>query len=957
MNNKFVLVGVGPHAKRIYLKLLKKYGCDLQLIIDLKSKKEDIENALKEKDIKCPNFYYLDDDVKDNDWFSKNDESEIIRLLKRLNITHAIISTEPKAHYSYAKLFLKQNINIILDKPLLVEKGLISSTKATSLMLNKTKDLYEAYLKVYNKINFSLMCQRRYNSGYIYIKNLISNVKKEYNLGINSIYITSCDGMWNMPDEFFYRENHPYKYGYGKLMHSGYHQVDLLLYLLQDIDYDKIKIKSSVFTPKDFFKYIDSSRYDALFHKQCNYEQYMEQNVDDFGELDFHSLIEFKNENYNSCIAELQLLQSGFSRRAWTELPYDTYKGNGRIKHEFININIGPLVNIKVLAFQAKNNNEDNDGIEYGQNNNFEIQIYRNSQLIGEKTVEIVKLDDLIKKENDFVDYNDSFKEECFKDFINNRKGKSDLLSHYKTMELIKKLYDSTHMPTKTQKFEKFELNKYLLTIDSEGTLRKNQEINVSIENSLQLLDSNNFIIAIASGLPNHIINRIFKNKNYIRYMVISNGSYILDNKNKKVIGYYPMDQKVLEYLCKYHEEYNYDINVTIKDNELTTSLDFVDENIEFVDFNDILFVAKDFCQIRIKIRQNSKVDLLTKFKANVSNYKHLTSTDLKKYEELLYENNDTTIKDYVKYLLIKEFCGKITDDLKDYISIGNCSPNFEIYNSDDELTWFSINKKGINKGTGLEKLAKYLNVPMINTIAVGNDYNDISMLNKAYLKFCLSNKIIKDKSFIFVKPNQMSFLLTLLESFINNHLNLNDFLSYIKNVDFDIPFLGKITDSNDVLVKPLTRYSARGFLKSEDKIAVFFKERINEFKLPGGGILIGETPTQAFEREIFEETGCLIENVKLIGYIEENKSKTNFRQISFIFTSTVKEDTGTSHLTFEEKENDSKVIFRDYESACKLIAECKNKLVNFCEESLYQEQFLLLRDEKILKYFEDKKK
>lgn len=957
MNNRFVLVGLGPHAKRIYIKYLKKYKCDLQLIIDLKSKKDDIERTLKEKGISCSNFYYLDDELKDEDSFLKKDKMNIEDLLKRLHITHAIISTEPKSHYCYAKLFLKNKINIIMDKPLVVEKGVISSSKSTSFMLNKIKDLSKAYLKIYDEINFSVLCQRRYNNGYIYIKNLISSIKKEYNLGINSIYITSCDGMWNMPDEFFYRENHPYKYGYGKLMHSGYHQIDLLLYLLDDVDYNKIKIQSSVFTPNDFFKYIDGNKYDHLFKKNCNFEQYLNQNVDGYGELDFHSLIEFKKDNYNKCIAELQLLQSGFSRRAWTPLPVDTYKGNGRIKHEFININIGPLMNIKVLAFQAKNDKENNTGIEYGENNNFEIQIYRNSQLIGGEPIEIIKLDNLIKKEVDFVDFNDYSKEECFKDFINNRKGKSDFLSHYKTMELVKKLYDSTHTTTKTQKFEKFEFNTYLLAIDSEGTLRKNEVINHSIEERLQSLDSNHFNIAIATGLPNHIIKKFFKNKNYIRYLILSNGAYILDKSNNKVVGYYPMDNKVLQYLYKYHDEYNYDINLTIRDNELTTSKYFVEENIDYVSFDDILNQATDFCQVRIKIRQDSDINLLSHFKNNISNYKYLTKEDLKQYEELLNKNNDNETLEYVKYLLIKEFYKKIAKDLKGCISIGNYSSNFEAYNSDSELTWFSINKKGINKGTGLVKLSKYLNVPITNTIAIGNDYNDISMLDNAYLKLCILNQNIKVKNYIIVKLEQLKFILTLLEFFINNHLYLNDFLLYIKGIDFNIPFLGEITDSKEKLIKPSTRYAARGFLESDGKIAVFYKERINEFKLPGGGIWNGETPTKAFEREILEETGCLIENVKLIGYIEENKAKTNFRQISFIFTSTMKENTGTNHLTLEEKENDSKTIFKTYDEAYKLIEECKDKLTNCKEEKLYQEHFIMLRDEKILKYFKDKRK
>lgn len=56
---------------------------------------------------------------------------------------------------------------------------------------------------------------------------------REYNIPITYIDIYHNDGMWNMPSEFLERENHPYKYGYGKLFHSGYHFIDLVAWLME----------------------------------------------------------------------------------------------------------------------------------------------------------------------------------------------------------------------------------------------------------------------------------------------------------------------------------------------------------------------------------------------------------------------------------------------------------------------------------------------------------------------------------------------------------------------------------------------------------------------------------------------------------------------------------------------------------------------------------------------------
>ena len=44
-----VLVGLGPHAKRIYLPYLKKHRIPLQLVVEIESKEEETKNILFEK--------------------------------------------------------------------------------------------------------------------------------------------------------------------------------------------------------------------------------------------------------------------------------------------------------------------------------------------------------------------------------------------------------------------------------------------------------------------------------------------------------------------------------------------------------------------------------------------------------------------------------------------------------------------------------------------------------------------------------------------------------------------------------------------------------------------------------------------------------------------------------------------------------------------------------------------
>lgn len=52
----------------------------------------------------------------------------------------------------------------------------------------------------------------------------------------------------------------------------------------------------------------------------------------------------------------------------------------------------------------------------------------------------------------------------------------------------------------------------------------------------------------------------------------------------------------------------------------------------------------------------------------------------------------------------------------------------------------FEFNPYGIDKGTGLEELSSILNIDVKNTIAIGDNYNDLSMIKKAGLGVCCPN-------------------------------------------------------------------------------------------------------------------------------------------------------------------------------------------------------------------------
>ena len=170
--------------------------------------------------------------------------------------------------------------------------------------------------------------------------------------------------------------------------------------------------------------------------------------------------------------ANLNLLHYGFSRRGWFETK-DFYKENGRIRHERINIQVGPLMNIQIHSYQAKEIKDRIDIIDEldtGGLEHFDIDIYRNVDLIGGKPFERIRLADLYDKnifKSNFSGYNEYSREEFIKSFFENDNCISDLQTHELAIEILysasKIMYDKNNGKTQIENINipKYGKDKY----------------------------------------------------------------------------------------------------------------------------------------------------------------------------------------------------------------------------------------------------------------------------------------------------------------------------------------------------------------------------------------------------------------------------------------------------------------------------------------------------------------
>lgn len=439
------LVGIGPHAKRIYLNYFKKHRANLTLVVELNSQKEIIRKYLDENGFKNTKIFTIDDSLKDDDHLPQEISSNLLAVCTTLDITHIIISTEPKAHFMYLEFALKNDINVLTDKPITVTKNMTS--------LNSIKKVRKQYYEIlelakHSKGSCKVMCQRQYHRGYEKIKEILEKVVDEYKVPITNIEIFHSDGAWEMPHDLE-KENHPYKYGYGKLFHSGYHFIDLLsdfIKINDSLSGNKSIVRgdvySTVITPNDEMNFINIEDYKRLFKEQ-NIPSYYDENpkprFDKFGEKDYHGLLTFyNNDGFPITTASLNLLHNGVSRRSWVETK-DFYKNNGRIRHERINIEIGHLLNIQVHSYQSKeicdrtSNEEEVGGLEH-----FDIFFF-NNPLIDTKPFKEIHLGDLYteKEKEKFLGYNELSREIFINNFLNDKNCKGDIRDQALAIEIL----------------------------------------------------------------------------------------------------------------------------------------------------------------------------------------------------------------------------------------------------------------------------------------------------------------------------------------------------------------------------------------------------------------------------------------------------------------------------------------------------------------------------------------
>ncbi len=390
-------IGVGFHARRIYvpaiLRLAERFPVLLCAAVDTMAQKPVLDAYIKTLSTNLEMVYLS---PTDDHSLSAEAKASLDSLVKRLDINAVIISTDPTTHFMYAQWALEQGLHILMDKPISTRAFVSSSIKEAEGLVEDYDDLLKTYsqLQLRKETIFSINVQRRYEIGFRKVFELIREVGERFNAPVTSIQSMHSDGVWIFPDEIVDQTSHPYRTGYGKCSHSGYHIFDIIwqFYLasgLKDKRADAGEVMTSFLGARGLLKQFNIADYESYFPGYSNLPHRSEAELaelfENYGEIDAFSLIRLLKDNETICNISSNLIHNGFSRRSWEVSNPDLYKGNGRVKHQSYTIQQGPFQNIQIHQYQSEANHDTNAKKDYllGGNNHFEIYVFRNAGMFG----------------------------------------------------------------------------------------------------------------------------------------------------------------------------------------------------------------------------------------------------------------------------------------------------------------------------------------------------------------------------------------------------------------------------------------------------------------------------------------------------------------------------------------------------------------------------------------------
>ena len=420
-----ILIGCGPHYRKRYHQVLEDTEATISLLIDLQDQKETILPFFEDKKLKPKNTLFLDEPFRNS--FSPE---QLDALVKEIDLSPAdavLLCTEPKVRKSYVLWALEHNLPLFMDKP----HSAFSSPERRDTLLLDYEEMMRSVEKA--KVDVVVSCERRGHLGYLWLKDYLLQLIQEENVPITSINIHFANGNWVTPSEYLHQEKHPFKYGYGLLLHSGYHYIDLLSSLIslnqsEPIHYD---LKAMATTPQDLLSNLDEG-------SRCRISKptILEKDLGKLGETALFLIGQAEMQKRLRTSFSVQLESTSLSKRTCNT---PSQEAKWRMRQEHVTIHLGYLASIHVSSHPFKKLDPHGYPVE-----DFNMVIMHSPLLTKRQPIikmERKDLSTLTPHLKQTESLNQSARKWQLRQFLHGGDGNSPLDSHRNTVQLLDLIY------------------------------------------------------------------------------------------------------------------------------------------------------------------------------------------------------------------------------------------------------------------------------------------------------------------------------------------------------------------------------------------------------------------------------------------------------------------------------------------------------------------------------------
>ena len=247
-------------------------------------------------------------------------------------------------------------------------------------------------------------------------------------------------------------------------------------------------------------------------------------------------------------------------------------------------------------------------------------------------------------------------------------------------------------------------MNHKLIFIDIDGTLfnHKKDDIPESAKEAILNAKSKGHKIFLSTGRPYADIDKEILDLP-LDGMIVSCGAVVYVENKPIYCKTYP--QKELINLIQF-----------MSNNNIGFSLDGIHKNY----LSEEAFIC--LSGLMFKNNEDSELSRAMMAKNNCFPFEDMKEEDLKEVVKIsIFTKN-------------KESCEKLFQKIpKSLVGFMYKNNHLDLYNGE-------ISIKGITKATGLKQITSYLNIPIEDTIAIGDSLNDLDILQEAGLSICMGN-------------------------------------------------------------------------------------------------------------------------------------------------------------------------------------------------------------------------